>query len=253
MLTGTRRVVWLDVETTGKHAATARIVQLGLRILNPGKETADWESLFNPCLPIPAEATEIHGISDADVLEAPIFSAHAASIARGLDPETVIAGFNVRYDTKVLAAEFERCGISWEPGPIIDPLRLWQIFEPRTLADAVRRWLAREPTESHDAMGDVIDAQAVTHAILEARPEAPREAYALSLFCFPPNLDAIDKSAKFVWLNGVPSVNFGKHAGKPVADVPRKYFSEYMLREDFPADTKAVVRRILEGDPLTRS
>ncbi|WP_234444721.1 exonuclease domain-containing protein [Streptomyces sp. NRRL F-525] len=62
-------VVVLDTETTGLHGE-ARIVEIG--VLSSGGEVL-LDTLLNPGEPIPADATELHGITDSMVSSAPVF------------------------------------------------------------------------------------------------------------------------------------------------------------------------------------
>jgi DNA polymerase-3 subunit epsilon len=78
-----RPIVAFDVETTGTSFERDRIVQVGLIKMYPGGEMNEWETLINPGIPIPSEATEVHGIDDEAVREAPTFRDKAAIIIQG--------------------------------------------------------------------------------------------------------------------------------------------------------------------------
>ena len=66
-------IIFFDLETTGINVAKDRIVEISLiKILPNGKEDQITKRI-NPEMPIPAEVTEIHGITDADVADAPLF------------------------------------------------------------------------------------------------------------------------------------------------------------------------------------
>ena len=62
-----RPLVILDLETTGKKVQTDRIVDISLLKLLPDGTNQIKTHRLNPGIPIPAEATAIHGITDADV------------------------------------------------------------------------------------------------------------------------------------------------------------------------------------------
>jgi DNA polymerase-3 subunit epsilon len=67
-------IVFFDLETTGTNIVTDRIVELSyLKIYPDGKEESQ-TFLVNPTIPIPPNTTEIHGISDEDVKDAPTFN-----------------------------------------------------------------------------------------------------------------------------------------------------------------------------------
>ena len=73
-----RPLIFFDLETTGTNTAQDRIVQIGAIKIQPvhpfGDGTREEKNiLINPGIPIPAGATAVHGISDEDVKDAPVF------------------------------------------------------------------------------------------------------------------------------------------------------------------------------------
>ncbi|MBP6313790.1 MAG: 3'-5' exonuclease, partial [Flavobacteriales bacterium] len=66
-----RPLAVFDLETTGVRIGTDRIIQIGIVRLLPDGSREKYQALINPEMPIPAEATEVHGITDADVANAP--------------------------------------------------------------------------------------------------------------------------------------------------------------------------------------
>src|SRR6185369_15526641 len=66
-----RPLAFFDLETTGVRIGRDRIVQVGVVRVMPDGSRESWESLVNPEMPIPPEATAVHGISDLDVAFAP--------------------------------------------------------------------------------------------------------------------------------------------------------------------------------------
>ncbi|WP_336118257.1 3'-5' exonuclease, partial [Klebsiella pneumoniae] len=74
----------LDVETTGRDASVDRVVELGIVVGRRGEVVARYNWLINPGMPIPAEVTAIHHITDEMVADKPRFEAVAAEIANAL-------------------------------------------------------------------------------------------------------------------------------------------------------------------------
>ena len=66
--------------------------------------------MVNPCAPIPAEATAIHGITDAMVADAPTFAGVAVELA-AVCAGHLLAGFNARFDAAMVVAEYLRAGL----------------------------------------------------------------------------------------------------------------------------------------------
>jgi DNA polymerase III subunit epsilon len=109
----TTRMLGFDLETTAADPETARIVQACVGWADPA--TGGWEPdvrLANPGIPIPAEATEIHHITDADVAAAPDAEATVMWLVDTLegawDSHLPVVGFNVCYDLTVLDRESRR-------------------------------------------------------------------------------------------------------------------------------------------------
>src|SRR3990167_3178478 len=101
-------MIWLavDLESTGTDTATAKIVELALC----GAEGPVFESRVDPGCHIPAEATAIHGITDADVAGAPMFSVIAPTVQQHLDG-VVLVGYNHRaFDVIILNRELREAG-----------------------------------------------------------------------------------------------------------------------------------------------
>jgi DNA polymerase-3 subunit epsilon len=263
-----RRLVVVDVETTGTQPKTARVVQLAYRVYAPGQLSETFKTYVNPGMAIPPASTLIHGITDDMVKDAPTFQ---QLFDEGkLTPLTGIvdySGFNVRFDLAVLASEFGRLGLgfSLEGASIVDGFRLWQILEPRSLGDAVRHFLGREPRDSHDAMADVDD----TIDVIEEQLERHRQKAALNNVtettppvlsvsevhdvCFPKDPSWVDGTGKFVWSErGDVLWNFGKYAGRPLAGTDPGML-RWVLNQDFASDVKQIVGTyLLNGTLPTR-
>lgn len=104
-------VVW-DTETTGLETDSA-IVSIG--IINARGEVL-LDTLINPCMPIPAAATDIHGITNEMVQAAPTFEAvYPAIRAALLNQRWVI--YNHDYDVGRLDYECDRWGLLY-PTPL---------------------------------------------------------------------------------------------------------------------------------------
>ena len=86
-------VVVLDTETTGLHSE-ARIVEVAV-LSSSGEVLLD--TLLNPGEPIPDEASEVHGITDSDVAEAPTFSDVLVKLTGLLDHKRCLI-YNDVYD-----------------------------------------------------------------------------------------------------------------------------------------------------------
>jgi DNA polymerase III subunit epsilon len=100
-----------DCETTGTDPDVDEIVALALVLLDrDGVETGRFSSLVRPLCPIPEDATAIHGISDADVADAPTFARLAGRLV-GLLEGRVFAAHNASFDLAMLQHAFQAAGL----------------------------------------------------------------------------------------------------------------------------------------------
>lgn len=100
-------VAVLDFETTGLSPKTgARVIEIGVVRVEPGRDPAiALDTLVDPDGPV--YATRIHGITDEDVLGAPLFGDLAGALGGALK-DAVVAAFNASFDIRFLDSEFQR-------------------------------------------------------------------------------------------------------------------------------------------------
>ena len=142
---------------------------------------------------------------------------------------------------------------------IIDTLAIERMMNPHTLENIYRRRvnpegfpkLANGNTSGHDAKNDVIYTIEVLHAQLRDFPNLPRTIPELSEFCFK-RKDSIDKTGKFMWIDGKPCINFGKHRGKPLDQVDQSYLIWMINTPNFPDDAIIIAGNALKGIYPTR-
>jgi len=109
-----RPLVFLDLETTGINVSHDKIVEIALvKILEDGTKQVK-RRLVNPEISIPKEASDIHGISNEMVKDAPTFKQIANEVKQFIDGAD-LAGYNSnRFDIPMLNEEFLRAGIAAE-------------------------------------------------------------------------------------------------------------------------------------------
>lgn len=243
-----RPIVFFDLETTGPSPSTDRIVQIACVRRSPDGSSKEWQTLVNPTVPIPPEATEVHGITDAMVSTAPTFGTLAGGLMRAIG-DADLGGYNARrLDVPLLLAEFKRAGFAFSLAgrAIIDPMRVFYRREPRDLSAAVRFYCGREMTGAHEALADIRATLDVLDAQLERYPDLPKSVAELSSYCAE---DAADLERKLVRKGDDIIVNFGEQKGKSLrwlAENDRGFLS-WMLRSDFMPDTKALVEATLQA------
>lgn len=211
---GLPRIIAIDLETTGTDPATARIVEIAL--VDP--DGTRRVRRINPGIPIPPEATAVHGITDADVADCPTFPQIARSLFYVLEG-VQLTGFNVRdYDIPLLAEEFARAGMDWEPtAPVLDAFQVFRHHEPRDLAAAVRFYLGADHAGAHGAEADAVAAASVLGAQL-ARYDISLEDVARITAGEQPRIDLAGKLVRRA--DGEAVYAFGKVKGKTVREDP---------------------------------
>ncbi|MCY3879690.1 MAG: DUF294 nucleotidyltransferase-like domain-containing protein [Rhodobacteraceae bacterium] len=116
------QAVTFDVETTGLNTAQARVVEIAGMRIHPSIRDR-FETLVDPELPIPARATEIHGISDRDVHSAPGFATAMGRFVKWAGP-ALFLGYGSDFDLAVLRSEHQRRDMLWTPPRVLDLSRL---------------------------------------------------------------------------------------------------------------------------------
>lgn len=236
-----RPIVFFDLETTGTNIMHDRIVEISLIKVMPDGSEVERTRRINPEIPIPAEASAIHGIYDEDVASEPTFRQVAASLAQlmsGCD----IAGFNSnRFDIPLLDQEFTRAGINFDicAARFIDVQTIYHKREPRTLVAAYRFYCDKNLEDAHSAAADTRATLEVLKAQLERYEDLPTEVDALSEYAS--NNRNVDLMGRLVYDDKRREViNFGKYKGQLAEDVLRRdpgYFS-WIQQGEFPSDTK---------------
>jgi DNA polymerase-3 subunit epsilon len=186
-----REIPWvsLDTETTGRDAEEDRVVEVGC-VFFKGGEVVDRKGwLINPGRPIPEDASNVHGIFDADVADKPSFSEVQDEILESLRGYLPLA-YNAEFDRKFMRAEFARntSGGVKDPPPAlrddvtwIDPLdwarELHKEHKSRALGEVCER-LGISLENAHRATDDAEAAGHVMVAFLkDSRVPSPYGAF----------------------------------------------------------------------------
>jgi len=206
----------------------------------------------NPGIPIPAAATNIHGITDEDVADKPGFRQYASSI-RDFLGDCDIGGFSAkRFDVPILEAEFRRADIEFSRRGrhILDAQVIYHKLDPRDLAAAYRKYCGKQLEGRHTSEGDVRAAIEVLEGQLDMHPELPRDAAGLHDFCNPEEADWIDSEGKFVWSEGEAVIAFGQHKGRSLKEIASTEpgYLQWVASADFSAEVREVAAKALEGE-----
>lgn len=252
MLNIERPIIFFDLETTGANVKEDQIVEIAvIKIYPDGNKDAKTRRV-KPEVPISPEATNVHGITEEDVADQPTFKQLAKSLAdffQGAD----LGGFNIdRFDLPLLVNEFRRADqeIPFDlETKVVDPMKIYHKNEPRDLTSAYKFYCGKTLENAHAADADIT----ATVEILEAQ---------MNKYSIDNNLDAIiaagiDTEQKYLDRSGYFTADedgnalfrFGKYAGKNVclADPGHLNYLDWMLKQDFPFDTHAIIKKMLKG------
>lgn len=240
-----RPLIAFDLEATGTDPKTARILEMAIIKIGTDGRTLKTTSRFNPGVPIPKEASDIHGITDEAVADEPKFADKAIKLLAFIQGCDILGYNSNKYDIPLLFEEFARCGLYWDTTGLnfIDVFRIFTQYEKRDLSAAVRHYLGKELEGAHGATVDLDATCDVFNMQLQKHPDLPKDFDQLSLLCNNGNarLDlygrfAIDAKGDYIF-------TFGKHQNKKCKEeIP---YLEWMLKSDFSMDTKAWISKIL--------
>lgn len=101
--------VAFDFETTGTSPDKDQIVEIGAVCFTTGEVKHEYTTLVKPTIPIPQGASDIHGITDADVADAPRIS-ECIDALMSLMKEAVFVAHNIRFDILFLNAALRQSG-----------------------------------------------------------------------------------------------------------------------------------------------
>ena len=273
-------LVVFDLETTGLDLVKDRIIQISyIKVMPDGAEKRA-NFLVNPEVPILPIITQLTGISEDDVKDKPTFKQLARTLAdefTGCD----FAGFNSNnFDIPLLAEEFLRAGIDFDfsKSRLIDACTIFKKLERRNLASAYKFYCGRKMEDDFEAHRADQDTEATYRVLMgeldryteekqrELGEDPEGRVLRNDMQCladFSKANNNVDFAGRIVWgeakdaqgntildADGKPVMteyfNFGKHKGKPVAEVLR-YDSGYygwMITGDFTYNTKQVLTRI---------
>lgn len=243
-----RPLVFFDLETTGVNIGTDRIVEISYYKVFPNGNAEGKTLRVNPGMPIPAEATAVHGITDEDVRDCPRFEQIAPEIAAVI-ADSDLAGYNSNYfDVPLLAEELLRAkvNVDLKQKKLVDAFVIFKKNEPRNLTAAYKFYCGKNLEDAHSAQADTMATYEVLLAQLERYEDVPDTVEALDEYTRG-QVQYADFAGRIAYdSEGVEIFNFGKHKGLRVRDIFRRDPSYYawLMNTDFPAYTKQVFTRI---------
>ncbi len=249
-----RPLVFIDLETTGVNLAIDRIVEIAIvKVLLDGTKLVK-QKIINPQIPIPKSSSDIHGITDEKVKDAPTFKEVANELKQFID-NADLSGYNSnRFDIPLLMEEFLRAGftIDMTNRKMVDVQHIYHMMEKRTLGAAYKFYCEKELDGAHSAEADATATWEILEAQLDRYTHLGNTLDTILQFTGEEKF--VDFARRFVMENDVEVFNFGKHKGRPVCEVlkaePQYY--DWMMKGDFPLHTKQKLTEILNRTLLKK-
>ena len=151
------KYVVIDLETTGHSPVKEdRIIEVGIVVIENNEITDSYSSLFNPKISIPPFISNLTGIVDEDVVDAPQFYEKADKITSLFEDSYLIA-HNVPFDLGFLNSELESNGLPPLKNPVLDTVELARILYPKAPSyklSQLAEYLAINHKDPHRALSD---------------------------------------------------------------------------------------------------
>lgn len=246
MLQLKKPIAFIDLETTGINLGTDRIVEIAIVKILPDGTRSVKRKLVNPEMPIPKGASDVHGITDEMVKDAPAFKQVAHELKQMLDG-CDLAGYNSnRFDIPLLMEEFLRSQVDFDMRgrKLLDVQNIFHKMEPRTLGAAYKFYCNKKLEGAHGAEVDASATLEILEAQLERYPELGSSVDSVLKLIGEDQI--VDFARRFVMENGIEVFNFGKFKGRPVAEVLKSepQYYDWMMKGDFPQHTKQKLTEI---------
>jgi DNA polymerase-3 subunit epsilon len=242
----TRPIVFFDIESTGLDLSKDRAVSIATIKIDLEGKTTEKNILINPEMIIPKEASDIHGITDEMVADAPTFKQISKSLFSYFE-NCDMAGFNSDYyDVPLLMKEFSRCGIefpTWELN-LVDVLKFERILNSNKLEEVYKRYTGKALEGAHDALNDIRATFEVLMCQLQKNGKDDLTPQDIDLMC-QGERKRFDISGKtYLNANGEVCWSIGKNANNLVTKDTA--YLNWVLNSNFPEETKAKLRTLLK-------
>lgn len=256
MLSLSRPIAFIDLETTGVNLSSDRIVEIAIIKLMPDNTRLIKRKILNPEMSIPKQSSDIHGITDEMVKDAPTFKQAGNEIKQFLD-NSDLGGYNSnRFDIPILMEEFLRAGMDVDLSNrrMIDVQHIFYSMEPRTLTAAYKFYCQKDLENAHSAEADISATIDVFMSQIDRYKNLGNSVD--SILSVIGEEKIVDYARRFGYdNNGVEVFNFGKYKGRAVSEVlkaePQYY--DWMMKGDFAMNTKQKLTEILNRTIITKA
>lgn len=265
------KLVAFDLETTGLEVERDRVLEFCFVELDEDLQPlGTWSRLVDPGVAVSKEIEDLTGISTDMVRGQPPFASHAPRI-QALVKDAVLVAHNHSFDVPFLHMELRRAGQAGlaPDHPCIDTLVIERHVNSHRLAEVYKRYVGQPFDGGHRSQADVLATVEVLRRQRQAHADRLPGAGATLADLLATTVDRHfggDTRVRF-WLDhghrfyrdpqGTVRFGFGPHRGCPAIQVHpctqggtghHEEFLRWMLRRDFPEETKRTVEMLLRAN-----
>ena len=162
----------IDVETTGLSPKTERLTEIAILILEDGEVIDEYSTLINPEKKVPYRITQLTGINNQMVQDAPHFYEVAKKVVEMTENCTFVA-HNASFDYRFIQAEFARYGFDFQR-KVLDTVKLSRKLLPGFRSYSLGKLTAQlgiQIKDRHRALGDAAATVELFQKLLSIDPE----------------------------------------------------------------------------------
>ncbi len=242
-------LVIFSLETTGPSVSADKIIVISyVKIMINGR-VKKGDIILDPQIEISTESTSIHGLDGKTAKGHPTFRRQANEIW-DIFSNCYYGGFNiVDFDLPLLRREFIRVGMNFEytEKDIIDSKVIFNYMEPPTLSVAYNYYCHRSYLDVHKPGADVLAEIEILEKQLHKYEEIRDWDFINEIHKLREE-KLTEHKRKFYWRRGKAYFTFSRYRDKALTEVASKdpAFLTWILRSNFSAETKSIVRKALK-------
>ncbi len=247
-----RTLVVLDLETTGTWVERDKIIEIAMIKCFPDNRQETYVRKVNPGIPIPFVISQLIGLTDADVKDAPAFKDIAREVLSFMG-DSDLAGFNIeKFDLPLLERELREANLQfcWRDYRVYDAQRVYHLNEKRDLGAAYKFYCDKNLDNAHCALVDTQATLEILATQVAKYGNADGGLECLDKYRYKGADDFYDKGKRIRWWNGKLYIMFGKYANRyslqEIVEKDRPYL-QWILSAQFSDEVKDLVENALNG------
>jgi DNA polymerase III epsilon subunit family exonuclease len=167
--------VIVDLETTGASPKKgAAITEIGAVKVKSGEYLGNFESFVNPLTPIPEYITEMTGITDLMLAQAPVIDEIMPAFLKfaGSADETIIVAHNAPFDLSFLMSAAKELDLEWPKYKTLDTVTIArQVLSkedvPNCKLSTLAQFFGTKTEPNHRALDDAKATTEILHGLIE--------------------------------------------------------------------------------------